>query len=370
LLKSVAEVTLATDNDTSGAEWLRRLAPRKIAVFRALQLGDLLCATPAFRALRAALPQAHLALVGLPWAALFARRFADVFNEFIEFPGWPGLPESEPRLSELAPFLTRMQEQAFDLVLQMHGDGSLTNSIVTLFGARASAGFARAGAYRCPRGRYLEYPQALPEIWRNLKLLEWLGIPAHGEELEFREQANDDVELCALPEHRLLEAGRYVCLHPGAREPKRRWHPDRFAHVGQALASAGFRVVLTGSESERELTGAVNDRMRGQAIDLAGKTSLGALTALLREAALLICNDTGVSHLAAALRIPSVVIFWSSEREGWPPSDHRLHRAVSRLGGVEPRDVLREAFDLLWSGLNVRSADRSWRDRVSLENRF
>ena len=69
------------------------VAPRRIAVFRALQLGDLLCSVPALRALRTALPDAHMTLIGLPWAHAFAARYADLIDAFEAFPGARGFPE-------------------------------------------------------------------------------------------------------------------------------------------------------------------------------------------------------------------------------------------------------------------------------------
>src|SRR5205085_4095304 len=72
---------------------------------------------------------------------------------------------------------------------------------------------------------------------------------------------------------------------------------------------------------------------------------------LLRDACLLVCNDTGVSHLAAALRVPSVVVFHQmSELEGWPPRDRQRHRVVSRVAGVLPDAVIGQAEDLLRHG--------------------
>ncbi|HJU70242.1 MAG TPA: hypothetical protein VJ603_00190, partial [Paucimonas sp.] len=116
----------------------------KIAVFRALQIGDMLCAVPALRALRAAFPHAHVTLVGLPWAAQFARRFRVYIDDFAAFPGHPALPEQPVQEEHLAGFYRDMRKRRFDLALQMHGSGQISNTIVRGFGARENAGFVLA----------------------------------------------------------------------------------------------------------------------------------------------------------------------------------------------------------------------------------
>src|SRR5438067_2326169 len=94
----------------------------RIGIFRALQLGDLLCSVPAVRALRVAFPHAKITLIGLPWAESFARRFDKYFDDFIHFPGYPGLPEQEFSEKNYTRFFRTIRNIEFDLLIQMQGN--------------------------------------------------------------------------------------------------------------------------------------------------------------------------------------------------------------------------------------------------------
>ncbi|MFO1268302.1 MAG: hypothetical protein U1F67_16925 [Rubrivivax sp.] len=91
---------------------------RRIAVFRALMLGDMLCALPALRALKAGFPGAQVALIGLPWAAEWAARLAEV-DDFIAFPGYPAFAETPTAdVGALPFFLATVQARRFDLAVR------------------------------------------------------------------------------------------------------------------------------------------------------------------------------------------------------------------------------------------------------------
>ncbi|MCF6158488.1 MAG: glycosyltransferase family 9 protein [wastewater metagenome] len=302
--------------------------PKTIAVFRALQLGDLLCTVPTFRALRKAFPRSKITLIGLPWAKAFTERFHNYLDDFIAFPGYPGLRESTPQLKSIPIFLKSVQEKKFHAAIQLHGSGSLTNPIVHLFGAQVTAGFFLPHEY-CPDPyRFMPYPRSEHEIWRHLRLMEFLGISLQSDTLEFPIFQKDKRDFSAIKEMRYIQKGEYICIHPGAQLNTRRWLIERFATVADTLADTGLKIILTGSENEIRLTEGVKTTMRTPAINLAGRTSLGTLAILLKNARLLICNDTGVSHIGAALGVPSIVIATGSDPSRWAPLDRKRHRVV------------------------------------------
>lgn len=302
-------------------------APDRIVVFRALNLGDILCSIPAFRSLRSALPHSWITLVGLEGARQVARRFATYVDEFISFPGDPAWPEQVARVTELPAFFRRIQHRRFDVALQMHGSGTQSNGIIQAFGARQWAGFVPNAALQQP-GRLMAWPDSLPEINRYLSLLDFLGLPARDTTLEFPLTLADHEEASVVAEQAGIDPRRTIFIHPGARLASRRWPADRFASVARHLAARGHTIAITGSEGERHLVNRVVCQTGLPVANLCGATSLGALASLLKRGRLLICNDTGVSHIAAAVGLRSVVIASGSDTRRWAPLDANLHSVL------------------------------------------
>ena len=318
-------------------------SPKRIVVFRALKLGDLLCAVPAFRALRLAFPNAHITLLSLPWAVEFVSLFPDYFDEFIAFPGWPGLPEQPVDPARTAVFLAQMQSRHWDVAIQMQGNGTFVNAMLSLFKSKVVAGYFPQNQPDERMGEpelWMPYPQPAHEVRRHVELMAFLGIDPAGYELEFPATSARTVLPAAL---QTLDRP-YVCLHAGGISG-RRWPETNFAEVGNRLAEHGFVIVLTGSEPERSITQTVQQYMRHPAIDLAGQTDLETLAAVLRHSALLVSNDTGVSHVAAACHVPSVVIFTSADPAEWAPLDGQRHRVV-READADAERVASEALQL------------------------
>jgi heptosyltransferase-2 len=107
----------------------------------------------------------------------------------------------------------------------------------------------------------------------------------------------------------------FLVLNPGAAYGSaKRWHTDRFADVADALAGElQLRVALIGSDRERPISEEIRNRMKSSAVMLTGRTSLETLIGVLAESSLMITNDSGPMHIAAALGIPTVAIFGSTD---------------------------------------------------------
>ena len=302
---------------------------QRIAVFRALQLGDLLVAVPALRALRARFPQAEITLIGLPWAREFVRRFHRYIDRFVEFAGYPGIDELAVDARRTQQFIAAQQEYRYDLAIQMHGSGRSSNPFVRELGARITAGYYEG---TCPETLTLgiAYPHDQHEIYRNLGLISLLGSPKPADpSLEYPLLEADHAEAAALLCPLSYAPRPWIGIHPGSRPPARRWPAEYFATVADTLSRRlEAQIVLTGGPGEEAIVEAVLEHMQTPALNLAGRTSLGGLAALISRLDLFISNDTGPAHLAHALARPSITIFGPADFQRWAPLDQRVHAAV------------------------------------------
>jgi ADP-heptose:LPS heptosyltransferase len=245
-----------------------------VLVLRALGLGDLLTAVPALRALRRARPGDRVVLAA-PAALAPLARLTGAVDAVLPRAGLDGgalRTDGPPALA-----------------VNLHGRGPESTALLRATRPRELWAFGPGPPWR--DGEH--------EVDRWCRLLAHYGVEA------------DPAELDLPRPDRPSPVPGAVVVHPGAAAGSRRWPVDRFAAVAAALAADGHRVVATGGPSERDLAAAVGAEVL--APDLVG------LAALVADAALVVCGDTGVAHLATAYGTPSVLLFGPVPPAEWGP---------------------------------------------------
>lgn len=289
---------------------------KKAAVLRASRIGDFLCGIPALRALRAALPEAEISLITLPMFAGLTQRLPYV-DRFIAFPGYPGIASQLFNAANTVQFFNNMLAESFDLAVQLHGTGLYSNPFTLLLGAQRTAGFIRPGDRPDLLDASLPFPARGHEIDRLLALTNFLGAPSQGRETEFPLTGADhdaaEQLLAGYPTP-------WIGLHPAAHSRTRRWPAGRFAELGRALLQRyGGTLVFVAGPGEEQTAAEIAAQVGPGCLNLAGKTGLNELGAVIARLALLVTNDSGPAHLAYALSTPAVVIWGGEDLERYGP---------------------------------------------------
>lgn len=295
----------------------------KIAVLRANALGDFIFALPALNALRSAYPEAEIVLLARSWHQSFLENRPGVCDRAIVIPAGGIGNESEVKQdpTELKAFFEAMHREHFDLAIQMHGGGRNSNPFTLNLGAGMTIGLRTPDAP--PLDRWVPYIYYQPEILRYLEVVSLVGATTSDLEPHLSVTEADLAEA-----HQVVPKTQkpLVALHPGAGDPRRRWPVEKFAAVGDALAAAGVRVVVTGTESEQELVQGVVNQMKAKAENLCGRLSLNGLTGLLSRCSVVVSNDSGPLHVAAAVGAATVGIYWCGNLITAGPITRTHHR--------------------------------------------
>ncbi len=281
----------------------------KIAVLRANALGDFLFTLPALDALRNAYSAAEIVLLAQSWHAEFLAQRPSPINRVIVVPPYGGV-SAEPGSQEdplvLKHFFEQMVQERFDLAIQLHGGGGHSNLFVQRLGARLTVGLKAPEAL--PLDRWVPYVYFQPEIMRYLEVVALVGATPTTIEPHIVVTEEDLSEVYAVVSD---DPRPLIALHPGTSDIRRRWSPQKFARVGDALATQGARIVITGVKAEQATTAAVVASMRQKAGDVTGQLSLNGLVGLLSRCQLVISNDTGPLHLAYAIGTSSIGLYWA-----------------------------------------------------------
>ncbi len=280
--------------------------PRRILVIRLDRLGDVILSTPVLTALRRHVPHAFLAMMVRPLCRDVIEGHPAI-DEAILYEK-DGIHRSPLATARFARSLRRLE---FDTALVLH-PSNRSHWIPFLAGIPVRIGYNRKQpwllTHRLP---HRKQEGAKHEAAYALDMLEIFGI--RGEpprpSIPIQAQAVERVE-ARLREAGVAPSARLVAIHPSASCVSKRWMPERFAAVAERLAAEdGVRICLVAGADDARHAQAVAAAMRAPALNLAGQLSVAELAALLQRCALLLSNDSGPVHVAAAVGTPVVDIF-------------------------------------------------------------
>jgi lipopolysaccharide heptosyltransferase II len=344
---------------------------RRVLAVRLDALGDVVMTGPALRALREGAPERHVTLLTSPAGAAAAELLPCVDDVVVYAAPWlKATPPRDDARHEYA-MAARLSAGGFDaaVIFTVYSQNPLPSALLCFL-----AGIPRRLAH-CHENPYQlltdwivdpEPAQGIRhEVRRQLDLVAAVGCTTADERLALRVPPAAAVRVEALLRELGIDSGRpWAVVHPGGTAPSRRYAPERFAAVVRGLMQAGVRVLFTGGAEEAELVTAIRREAAVASPSLAGRLDLGELAALLERASLLVSNNTGPVHVAAAVGTPVVDLYALTNPQHTPWAvPHRVlfhdvpckycYKSVCPAGHhdclrlVEPTDVVAAALDLL-----------------------
>ncbi len=294
-----------------------------ILIIMLRHVGDVLLATPVLRNLRDRFPNARITMAVNRGTEDILKWNPDV-NEVLAV-------ERERAIAQ-ARLLRRIRQRRFDCVIDLT-DGDRSAILSRLSGAPIRIGFNEER-----RWRGLLYTSVVRlkagtvhRLERDLEAVRFLGIEPKASPLVLQTSSGDEQEAARLLEELGVQQSAsendrpLVMIHPGARYWFKAWPPERFAELTDRLNEVlNCRVLIGGDAGDRDVAERIRTLARACPVSLAGRTTLLQLAATLKRCALLVSNDNGPMHMAAAQGIPVVALFGPSDPSVWGPRGEKV----------------------------------------------
>jgi lipopolysaccharide heptosyltransferase II len=352
---------------------------QRILGIRLDQMGDVLMTTPALHALRSGVPGRRITLLTSSSGALIAPLLPDVDDVIVHDAPWvKGLAGTHGPDTDLA-LIDQLRERAFDaaVVFNVWTQNPIP-AVMLAYLARIPlrAAYCREKVYGLLSDWFADPDAEVDapirhEVRRQLDLVAQLGALSVDERLRLDVPPSAVRAVTAFLAERGIAVGgraqdrRWALLHPGATAESRRYPPEMFAAAASALVRRhGWQIVIAGGRSERALVDEVMAQMTEPAVRVDGDLSLPDFAALTSIAPVLIANNSGPAHIAAAVGTPVVSLYalTNPQHTPWLVNSRVLNhdvpcrnclRSVCPMGhhlclrGVPPEAVVDAALELV-----------------------
>lgn len=293
----------------------------KILVIQSNAIGDLIMATPMFRALKNAYPDSQITLLANKFAIDIVNNSPFISDTVtIEFP-WGTYNYHIRNLLKVIKTAIYLRKKKFDLAIDAHID--MRNAfLMYLIGAK------RRLAYDITGGGYFltDIPKLSVDktniLDRRLSVLEYLGIDCSNKRTElFISLTEQQWAESFLSEYKIGK-GRVVGIHPGASSKDRQWNINKISEIIKYIDIKGFKVILFGVNKEEKYIDTIIRLSSVAVIKRIG--SLREFISLASYLRFMICMDSAASHIAASLNIPAIVLYGPNPPEHAKPFSDKI----------------------------------------------
>ena len=301
----------------------------KILILNLTRMGDLIQTSPLVRGLKSKYPDCHITMLANVKFAGIAK-FIDGIDRLDVFDvrqfGSTGAGEVDALAvyEYLDTLVEEMRDRQFDILINL-SHSRLSAMLARLIEPKDTRGFSStACGYRLILDPWIIYFTSFLGFRRYNRFnivdlyMKSAGVaPGDNTRLNLRPDAEAEQSVDKQMDELGIKADDLLAgIQAGSSREDRRWGAQNFAQVADRLsADLGAKIILLGADTEKELTKEVETAMTTPAINLAGSTSLGQLTQWVKRLNLLVTNDTGTMHIAAAMETPIVALFYPLSRK-------------------------------------------------------
>jgi heptosyltransferase-2 len=334
----------------SGNRAINRSEINTILIRATNWVGDAVMTLPAIEAVRECFPESTLVVLARPWVIPLGKGTGRLRNG-----------------GAILKTVLQIRKRRFDLAILFQN--AFEAALIAYLG-----GVKHRVGYDTDHRRFLLSHPVIRDKDKNhehhveyyLSLVRAMGCDANPRDPALFVSGDHEEKMRSLLAEKGVDQGDFVlCLGPGAiYGPAKRWPTQRFASVGDmAVERWGAKIIILGSDKEKDICAKVSETMNQPSIDLCGQVTLGEAVALISRCNLFLSNDSGLMHIASALNVPLVAIFGSTDPFATGPRGARVRVVRHQVDcapcmlpecpkdfrcmlGIEPQEVWKELTDL------------------------
>ncbi len=291
--------------------------PKRILVVKLDHIGDVLLATPVFSNLRREYPNSEIHALTGSWSRIILENHPDV-NRVFEYNS-PRFCRSAPStsLKDAFQIYRELRYKKYDLLIELRGDWRFAMFALLRVSSKR---LNRASLQIANKFGSAQF-SSKHETIRNLDVLKQSGIPTPIQNTTFTVTSEEEKWASDfLKSHQIKTEDPVVAIHPGSPVPQKRWITDRYAELADWLVThKRAQILFVGVKDEIPIINEIKGKMHGESVNIAGETNVSQLASILLKCDILIGNDSGPMHLAAAVGIQTIGLFGPGDPERFGP---------------------------------------------------